>query len=578
MEIRAKTLCAIGTAMILLGLLFVIWRLHASTSQTNTSAPGAFRDVTQAAGLHFQYDNDVTPQRRFIETTGGGVAFLDYNCDGNFDIFAVQGGAVSENRRSSSTLCALYRNRGDGTFEDVTREAGLAIDMGYGQGVAVADFDNDSWPDLLVTGYGGVHLWHNNHGHFEDVTEKAGLVLKGKAHWATSAVWLDYDRDGWLDLLVCHYASWFPNADQRCFDQNNRPMYCTPTLYPGDTCVLYHNNHDGTFTDVTQKTGLGRLAGRTLSAISLDYDSDGWPDIFLTNDLAPNWMLRNRHDGTFEEVGAAVGVAVGSEGLPLSGMGIAVGDFVGNGHESLFVGNFSRQPRSYYLNSGKGTFSWASGWGGVGDGSQPYVAFGVETLDYDLDGHLDLVVGNGHINNNVDDSGTGVAYREPQQLLHNEGDGRFTEDKILAGDLGHARITRGLAVGDYLNNGRAAVLVSGPGDPLTLFRNTGANGHHWIGFRLQGKRSNRDGVGAQLTLWSAQKKQTRWVHSGSSYCSHSDIRPLFGLGMAAEADRLEIVWPSGMHQNTSHLSADRYYLVKEAEECVPDPRLKQGRR
>lgn len=577
MGTRAKQLYTMVASIGLLGLLLVSRRRHTSAYQTDAHAPEAFRDVTQAAGLHFQYDNDVTPQRRFIETTGGGIAFFDYDCDGNLDIFAVQGGSVSVGRRPSGSRCALYRNRGDGTFVDVTAEAGLGVDMGYGQGVAAADYDNDSWPDLLVTGYGGVRLWHNNHGHFEDVTAKAGLVQQGRPHWATSAVWLDYDRDGWLDLLVCHYASWFPEVDRPCFDQNNRPIYCVPTQYPGDTCVLYHNNHNGTFTDVTQKAGLGRLEGRTLSAVSLDYDSDGWPDIFLSNDLTPNWLLHNRRNGTFEETGAAAGVAVGPEGLPLSGMGIAVGDFTGSGKESLFVGNFSHQARSYYINTGDGAFRWASGWAGVGDDKQPYLAFGVESLDYDLDGSLDIVVGNGHINTSVDEFGNGVTYREPQQLLHNDGQGRFAEDTERAGDLGHPRVTRGLAVGDYRNDGHAAVLVSGPGDPLTLFRNTGADAHHWIGFRLQGKRSNRDGIGAQLTLWTERKKQTRVVHSGSSYCSHSDIRPLFGLGTAVEATRLQIVWPSGTRQEIAHLPVDRYYLLREGEGCVPDPRTKQRR-
>jgi len=533
--------------------------------------------VTRSAGLHFRYDNDATPARRFIETTGGGVAFLDYDGDGNLDIFAVQGGPASEKRPPNAPRCALYRNRGDGTYEDVTAEAGLASDMGYGQGVAVADFNNDSWQDLLVTKYGGVHLWQNDHGHFKDITAQAGLVQKDDAHWASSAVWLDYDRDGWLDLLVCHYASWFPDVDQPCYDDNERPMYCVPSRYPGDVSVLYHNDHNGTFTDVTKKSHVDKLNGRTLGAVSLDYDSDGWPDLYLTNDLSANWLLHNRHDGTFEEVGAAMGVAVGRDGRALSGMGIAVGDFAGNGHESLFVGNFSHQPRSYYLNDGNGTFHWASGWGGVGDGGQPYLAFGLESLDYDLDGHLDIVVGNGHINDSVDNFGNEVRYREPQQLLHNSGDGRFTEDKRLAGDLGHPRITRGLAVGDDLNNGHASVLVSGPGDPLTLFRSVGANHNHWIGFRLQGKRSNRDGVGAQLTLWSGPQKQIRVVHSGSSYCSHSDIRPLFGLGAATDVDRLEIVWPSGAHQTVKPLNADHYYLVTESEGAVPDPLLKQRR-
>ncbi len=565
----AGLLCVVG----LVGLVLYARGRVASVRDAHIAQSGVFHDVTRGAGLDFRYDNDASPQKRFIETTGGGVAFLDFDQDGLLDIFAVQGGPAPGSPARSRPTCKLYRNRGDGTFADVTVASGLAGDYGYGQGVAVADYNNDGWPALLITGYGGVHLLRNDHGKFIDVTAQAGLLEKGGPHWSTSAVWLDYDRDGWLDLLVCRYASWFPDAEQPCADQDDRPMYCAPTQYPGDSCVLYHNNRNGTFTDVTARAGLGALRGRALGAVSLDYDFDGWPDLFVTHDLAPNWLLHNMRNGTFQEVGTAAGVAVGPEGQPLSGMGVAVGDFEGTGRESLFVGNFSHQPRSYYLNQGDGTFRWAGPWAGVGESKQPYLAFAAESLDYDLDGHLDVAVGNGHINDNVDRIRGDVTYREPQQLLHNRGDGRFEEELSQEGGLRLPRVTRGLAVGDYENSGRASVLVSGPNEPLALFRNTGAAGRHWIGFRLQGTHSNRDGIGAVVKLRTGLLRQMRVVHSGSSYCSHSDIRPLFGLETATTAEDIEIIWPSGLKQRLSSLPADHYYLVVEGGPCVPDPRL-----
>jgi enediyne biosynthesis protein E4 len=530
-------------------------------------------DVTKSVGLSFVYDNDVSPARRFIETTGGGCAFIDFDNDGLLDVFAVQGGPAPGGSKRDRPRHALYRNLG-GRFQDVTQRAGLGINCGYGQGVAAADYDNDGWTDLLITAYGGPHLFRNRGGAFKDVTTQAGLSEKaGDPHWSTSAAWADFDRDGYLDLFVCRYASWFPDVDRVCADNGDRRIYCDPTMYPGDTSVLYRNNRRGGFSDVSKQGGLDQLEGRALGAVWLDYDADGWPDLFVANDMAPNWLLRNNQDGTFSDRALPAGVAVGPSGVPLAGMGVAAADFAGQGREGLVVVNFSLQPRSYYLNSGNGCFQWAAGWAGVGDPNQPYLAFGVEGLDYDLDGRVDIVMGNGHINQ-VPDPDTGqVTDRQRQQLFHNQGDGRLAEDQEAAGDLNRPRVSRGLAVGDYDNDGRPDVLVSGPGSPLSLFRNTLEKRGNWVGFRMEGTRSNRDGIGARVVVTAKGRKHVSVVRSGSSYCSRSDTRLRVGLGGHTEPVDVEVVWPSGVRHVYQRIYLGRYYLLREDGNCKPDPRV-----
>jgi hypothetical protein len=560
--LAAVSLCATAGAGALVGL-------RPGARLVPSAGPG-FRDVTARAGLQFRYDNDASPAHRYVETTGGGCAFLDFDNDGRLDIFAVQGGPAPGGSRRPRPPHALYRNLGDGRFSDVTEAAGLKVDTGYGQGVAAADYDNDGWTDLVITAYGGPRLFHNRRGRFEERTKPAGLVQSGEPHWATSAAWADYDRDGRLDLFVCHYVSWFPDVELPCLDQHGKPMYCSPTAYPGDAPALYRNNGDGTFTDVSKRAGLAKLDGKALGAVWLDHDDDGWPDLFVASDMAANWLLRNQKDGTFREVAAQAGVACGPGGLPLSGMGVAASDFDGNQKEDLFVVNFSLQPRSYYLNRGGGLFEWAGAQTVGGESSQPFLAFGVETLDYDRDGCPDLVLGNGHLNRQVSD---GVTYRQRQQLLHNAGDGRLVEDRRSAGDLDRPRVTRGLATGDFDNDGRADCLVSGPDEPLALFRNECAPESQWIGFRLEGRRSNRDGIGARVRLTSASRTRTQTVRSGSSYCSHSDTRALFGLGSSTRVDAVEVRWPAGAVTKLLDLIPGRYYLVTEDGACRPDPRL-----
>jgi hypothetical protein len=558
-----------GAPVLAVGLLAAVgfWRLAPGHSSARV-----FQDATARAGLAFQYDNDAAGAYRFIETTGGGCGFLDYDNDGHLDLFAVQGGpAPGSAAARPRPLCALYRNRGDGTFQNVTRLAGLEVDLGYAQGVSAADYDNDGWRDLLISTYGGVRLFRNLKGRFTDVTRRLGLAQPGEPHWATSTAWADYDRDGWLDLFVCHYASWFPDVEEPCFETSGERMYCSPQQYPGDVSVLYRNEGPRGFRDVTASAGLGRLEGKALGAVWTDYDGDGRPDLFVANDMLPNWLLRNRGDGTFAERAARAGVATGPDGLPLSGMGVAPADFNGDGHEDLFVTNFSLQPRSYFLNSADGYYRWGAGTGVVGDARQPFLAFPVEQLDYDLDGDPDLVIGNGHLNPGVDRRREGVTYRQRQQLLRNRGDGHFEEDRGAAGDLDRPRVTRGLAVGDYDNDGRPDCLISGLHDPLALFRNSLRSGARWIGFRVEGTISCRDGLGARVTVHTPGRSQVRTARSGSSYCSASDVRLLFGLGTSASAD-VEIRWPSGRRHTFPAESAGRYYLLREDGTCRPDPR------
>lgn len=534
-------------------------------------APGYFRDVTQEVGLQFRYDNDATLQRRFIETTGGGCAFLDYDNDGYVDIFAVQGGPAPGSSSRVRPPHALYRNIAGQRFADVTVRAGLAMDTGYGQGVAAADYDNDGWCDLLITAYGGAHLFRNQRGRFVNVTRAAGLTRPGLPHWVTSAAWADYDRDGYLDLFLCHYAYWFPDSERPCFAPDGTLMYCPPTHYAGDTSRLLRNRGNGTFEDVSTQVGLHRLKGKALGCAWLDYDRDGWPDLCVANDMMPNYLLRNLRNGRFREVGREAGVALGNLGLPLSGMGVTAGDFDGDLWEDIVIVNFSLQPRTYLRNTQQGFFEWVGPAEGLGLDNQPFLAFGVEALDYNNDGHLDLVIGNGHINDAVDRIPGNVTYRQRQQLMRNTGNGRFEDMQRDAGDLNVPRVTRGLAVGDYDNDGRPDCLMSGPAEPLTLFRNVGPSGQ-WIGFRLEGTRSNRDGVGTEVRVTAGGRMQVRYARSGSSYLARGDPRILFGLGTYRNVGRVEVFWPGGTRQIFRNLEAGRYYRIRENGSCEPDPR------
>ncbi len=549
-----------------------------------TKYPVRFTDISGAAGLHWTYQNGATGRHLMIEDLGSGVAFFDYNNDGLLDIFVVQSGPVpgaGPAEKNFSTRSALYRNNGDGTFTDVTIGSGLDRDFGYGQGVSVADYDNDGWPDLYVTAYGGNHLLRNNrNGTFTDVTEQAGVadlhgMMPGEPPWPLSSSWGDYDNDGHLDLFVCHYARWSPKLDRTCRGLDGKPAYCRPQVYEPSHCALFHNNGDGTFTDVTRKAGIDKLQGKSMGAVWLDYDEDGWPDLFVTNDTMPNFLLHNNRDGTFTDKGTIAGVAYGDQGEAQSGMGIGVGDTDNVGRENLFAVNFSGQPKSAFRNRGGGVFESASYQSNLASTNLQFLGFGLECFDYDLDGRKDLIFGNGHVLDRMDEGTAGSSYAQSQQLFHNQGNGTFAEDLHSLGDLVLPRVTRGLAVGDFDNDGDLDVVMVSQTGPLTLFRNDGGNQNHWLTLRLEGVHANRDAVGARVTVQTKAGKQTQWVHGSTSYCSHSDTRLTFGLGAETAILSGEVLWPRGGRQSFGPLTAGGFYWLREGAAPVPDPRVKR---
>ena len=577
-----KTPPALSTSSAGVSISTVIDPAAAQASPQRTRQPLRFTDVSLPAGLHWTYQNGATGRHLFVESTGGGVAFLDYNNDGLLDIFALQSGPVpgaGPAEKNFSRRSVLYRNNGDGTFTDVTAEAGLDKEFGYGQGVSVADYDNDGWPDLYLTAYGGNHLLHNNrNGTFTDVTTQAGVgdlqsMAPGELPWPLSAAWGDYDNDGHLDLFVCHYARWSPALNRDCLGGDGKPAYCRPQVFEPSYSRLYHNNGNGTFTDVTHTTGIDKLKGKSMGAAWLDYDEDGWPDLFVTNDTMPNFLLHNNRDGTFTEKGTVAGVAYGDQGEAQSGMGLSLGDTDNSGRESIFVVNFSGQSKSVFKNLGHGLFKSMSYQANLTSTNLQFLGFGLECFDYDLDGRKDLVYGNGHVLDRMDEATVGSSYAQSQQLFHNQGDGTFIEDLHSLGDLVKPRVTRGLAVGDFDNDGDLDIIMVSQEGPLQLFRNDGGNQNHWLTLRLEGVASNRDAIGAKVTVVTKSGHQSQWVHSGTSYCSHSDTRLTFGLGAEEGILSGEVVWPRGHRQSFGALAAGRFYRMQEGQPPVPDPRV-----
>ncbi len=531
-----------------------------------------FRNVAGIAGIRFRLDNGARGDHRFVETTTGGCAFLDYDNDGRLDVFLIQAGPSPGSKPERRPPCALYRNRGDDGFTNVTRESGLEIDQGYAQGVAAADFDHDGWQDLYITAYGGNRLLRNDHGRFIDVTAKAGVADNARGpRWATAAAWGDYDCDGHLDLFVSHYSHWTPDNDVACRNPRNTRSYCSPDLYKPDGPSLYRNNGDGTFSDVTARSGLGGLKGRNLGVVWLDENADGRPDLFVANDLTPNFLLRNRGDGRFENVAGESGVALMDTGVPLAGMGVAVGDYDNDAREDLLVTNFSNQPKVVYRNVGS-LFQNATYTSGIGTTTQKVLGWGCEFSDYDLDGFKDVIIGNGHVNDDVETYSRGVYYAEPRQLFQNRRDGTFTEDTARLGDLARPSVTRGLAVGDFDNDGDLDVLTNNHNRDAELFQNNIGNGGAWITLRLVGVTSNRDAVGAKLWARAGSLKQYAEVRAGSSYASSSDKRVCFGLGEAKRLDSLRIRWPSGLQEKFSSLAAGRFYVITEGRGIAPESR------
>src|SRR5438552_1050830 len=570
-----KMLAAGGAASDLSGLYYSYrYHRHVPASRTQSTAewrrgefPVQFVDVTSSAGISFEHNSGAFGKKYLPETLGAGCAFFDYDNDGWLDILLVNGTDWPGHKRQRATM-KLYRNNRNGTFMDATHAAGLDLEM-YGIGVAVGDYDNDGFADLYITCYGQNRLFHNNgNGTFSEVTKQAGL--EGYAGLSTSALWFDYDRDGHLDLLVANYVRWSPDADIYCSLDGRTKSYCTPEAYSGATCWLFRNRGDGTFEDVTGKAGLHDPTSKSLGLTMLDYDLDGWPDVFVANDTQPNKLYRNNHNGTFSEKAVMAGVAFSEDGVARAGMGADAADYDNSGLPSLVVTNFSQQMVGLYRNEGHGFFVDEAPQSTVGKSSRLTLGFGCFFFDVDLDGRLDLLVANGHIDETITRVESTISYAESPHLFHNEGGGKFRDVVGLVGKaFNQPKVARGAAYGDFDNDGDLDVLITTNNGPAYLFRNDCAVNHS-IRFRTVGAKSNRDGIGANIRIWTPEGVRWLTVKSGSSYLSQSDRSVTFGLGRFESIERAAIEWPSGLKQELGKLAADHTYVVEEGKGIVAD--------
>src|SRR5579871_1333279 len=498
-----------------------------------------FTDITTAAGIKFHHNAGKTGKKYLPETMGSGVAFFDFDGDGWQDLLFVN--SKDWTPRGHKSLPALYHNNHDGTFTDVTAGSGLDVEM-YAMGVAVADYDNDGRDDVYVTAIEGDRLFHNEgHGKFRDVTAASGIH---NANFGTSAAWFDYDRDGKVDLFVANYVQWTEKGDIKCSLDGAVRSYCTPESYKGSKSRLFHNLGGGKFEDVTDKAGLGEPSSKSLGVTVLDYNGDGWPDLFISNDTQPNKLYRNNRNGTFTEEGMVAGVAFGEDGVARGAMGVDSADYDRSGRPHLLVGNFSNQMLGLYHNEGTGLFVDEAPSSSVGRSSLLTLAFGVFFFDYDLDGYPDIFAANGHIEEEIGRVQPKIQYRELPLLFHNQTHGKF--DTVNA--FTQPMVARGAAYGDFDQDGDLDVLFSTNAGPAYLYRNDGGNRNHWLQLKLIGSKSNRSAIGAVARVSSAGGTQSQTVHSGSSYCSASDLALTFGLGSDPQASTIEIDWPSGARQ------------------------------
>ena len=530
------------------------------------TGPGGvvFTDVTAQAGIHFVHNAGRTGKKYLPETLGAGCAFFDADGDGWPDILLINGKDFTPRGRRS--LPALYRNNRNGTFTDITAGSGLDVEM-YGMGVAIGDYDNDGRDDVYITALDGDHLFHNEgNGRFRDVTKAAGIQ---NANFGTSAAWLDYDRDGKLDLFVANYVQWSPQTDLWCSLDGATKSYCTPESYTGTRSRLFHNLGGGRFEDVSERAGVGDPTSKSLGVTVLDYDGDGWPDLFVANDTQPNKLYRNLGNGTFQEVGMAAGVAYGEDGVARGAMGADAGDYDRSGRPHLLVGNFSNQMLGLYHNEGNGLFVDEAPSSTVGRASLLTLCFGVFFFDYDLDGFPDILAANGHIEDDIGRVQPKVSYRETPLLFRNLGNHKFDNVTAQAGTaFVRPVVARGAAYADFDHDGDLDVLISTNNGPAYLFRNDGGNRNHWLSVRLSGTRSNRDGIGAVVSVTSASGKQWNMLRSGSSYCSQSELALVFGLGRDQMAS-LEVAWPSGARQHFNDVAANQRITIDEARGIIP---------
>ena len=523
-----------------------------------------FVDAAKKAGISFVHHSGANGKKYLPESLGAGCAFLDLDGDGWADIFLINDRDWTPSGKTY--LPALYHNNHNGTFTDVTRGSGLDVQL-YGMGVAVADYDNDGLPDLYLTALEGDHLFHNEgHGHFRDVTAASGIR---NADFGTSAAWFDYDRDGKADLLVANYVQWSSQEDIRCSMDGKTKSYCTPETYKGKSLKLYHNLGGGKFEDVTKKAGLADPTSKSLGITIFDYNGDRWPDVFVANDTQPNKLYRNNKNGTFTEEAVQSGVAYSEDGTARGGMGTDASDYDHSGRPHLLIGNFANQMMSLYRNNGNGLFVDTASGGAIGRATLLSLTFGTFFFDYDLDGYPDIFAANGHLEPEIHKFQPNLQYAQSPLLFHNVS-GHFENATGSVGpDFSRPIVGRGAAYADYDHDGDLDILINTNNGPAVLLRNDGGNKNNWVGVRLVGSKSNRSGLDAIVRVESASGKQWQTVHSGSSYCSQSDLNLTFGLKQDRTVAKLTVEWPSGKVQQFQNVAANRLITINEALGIAP---------
>ena len=528
----------------------------------------AFTEVAVQAGLEFAHETGAAGDKWLPETMGSGGALFDYDSDGDLDALLINGAHWSGDSR---TFSRLYRNRGDGTFTDATREAGLHS-AAYGMGIAVADYDADGDPDLYLTCVGDNRLLRNDNGRFVDVAREAGIAggrwtdEQGRLHpeWSTSAAWADVDRDSWPDLFVANYVQWSPATDIFTSLDGTHKSYATPQQYTGSTCRLYKNLGDGSFAEITREAGVHLPQAKSMGVAVADFDADGWPDLVVTNDTQPNFLLHNQGDGTFEEQGLTAGIGYDETGRARAGMGVDIAALGAEQTFSIAVGNFSREPLSLYQQAG-GAFMDGAGRARLVQPTLRNLTFGLRFLDYDLDGHQDLILANGHIEPDINAVQKEIRYAQPPQLFWNDGQGHLIDvSEGIGGPFAVPLVARGLAVGDIDGDGDLDALLTTNGGRPHLLRNDGPTGHS-VALRLKGKHPHLDALGAVVTAVTGDRRQQQMVRTGSSYLSHSDPVLHFGLGERKKVDRLEIHWSDSSEEMLENLMAGSYYWIEQGK-------------
>jgi hypothetical protein len=530
-----------------------------------------FEDATERSGVRFRNAASKTAEKYLPESMGAGLAMFDYNNDGNLDLFFVNGAALrtpmpagaKPDKSDPRYWNRLFRNNGNGTFTDVTEAAGLRGE-GYGMGAAVGDFNNDGFQDLFVTSFGNNYLYRNNgDGTFTDVTAKAGVAGSG---WSVSAAFVDYDRDGHLDLVVTRYLDWDFSTNIYCGARKpGYRSYCHPNEYKPVTHLVYHNNGDGTFTDVSKKCGLGAVPSKGLGIAINDFDRDGWPDIAVANDSFPEQLFRNNRDGTFTDVATELGMAYDEDGKTFAGMGLDFADYDNDGWPDVFIDALASQRYALFHNQKGNSFNYVSGQAGVGAATMNHSGWGAKLFDYDNDGFRDLLVVQGHVMDNIELTEPSMRYREPMLLMHNR-NGKFEDVSRTSGAPFQGPLAaRGAAFGDLNNDGYLDVAINCNDGPAMILMNRGGNGNHWLIVNPTGTRSNRDGIGAHIRVVGASgREQHGYVSTSGSYASASDKRVHFGLGGDESAHTVEIEWPSGIVQRFENIKADQVWNVKES--------------